>query len=114
MESKYPEIHRFYPSLSEYGQYVWLMRLLQHPLVVEQIKENKIRRQLIIVTHNPNIPVNGDSELIVVMETMPSGDFTVGSMGGLQETQTRKNICDIMEGGETAFKKRYERIIGIE
>ena len=87
---------------------------LIYNLVVEQIKENKIRRQLIIVTHNPNIPVNGDSELIVVMETMPSGDFTVGSMGGLQETQTRKNICDIMEGGETAFKKRYERIIGIE
>jgi len=87
---------------------------LIYNLVVEQIKENKMRRQLIIVTHNPNIPVNGDSELIVVMEPMPSGGFAVGSIGGLQEIQIRKKICDIMEGGETAFKKRYERIIGIE
>lgn len=86
---------------------------LIYSLVVEQIKENKMRRQLIIVTHNPNIPVNGDSELIVVMETMSSGGFAVGSMGGLQEIHIRKKICDIMEGGEVAFKKRYERIIGI-
>jgi ABC-type lipoprotein export system ATPase subunit len=87
---------------------------LIYNLVVEQIKENKMRRQLIIVTHNPNIPVNGDSELIVVMEPMSSGGFAVGYMGGLQETQIRNKICDIMEGGEVAFKKRYERIIGIE
>lgn len=87
---------------------------LIYNLVVEQIKENKMRRQLIIVTHNPNIPVNGDSELIVVMEPMSSGGFAVGSMGGLQEIQIRNKICDIMEGGEVAFKKRYERIIGIE
>lgn len=87
--------------------------LIYH-LIVEQIKMNKMRRQLMIVTHNPNIPVNGDSELIVVMESMASGGFGVGCLGGLQETQIRNQICDIMEGGEAAFKKRYERIIGKE
>lgn len=84
---------------------------LIYRLVVEQIKENKRHRQLIVVTHNPNIPVNGDSELVVVMEPIPGG-FAVGSFGGLQEKGIRHQICDIMEGGEDAFKKRYGRIIG--
>ena len=31
-------------------------------LVVDQIRNNKSRRQIIVVTHNPNIVVNGDAE----------------------------------------------------
>lgn len=84
---------------------------LVYKLVVEQIKENKQRRQLIIVTHNPNIPVNGDAELIVVMAPIPGG-FAEFLAGGLQEPEVRQQICEIMEGGEDAFKKRFDRIIG--
>ena len=84
---------------------------LIYRLVVEQIKENKQRRQLIVVTHNPNIPVNGDAELIVVMAPIPGG-FAQELAGGLQEPAVRQQICEIMEGGEDAFKKRFDRIIG--
>lgn len=41
---------------------------LIYGLVVQQIRSNKLRRQLIIVTHNPNIVVNGDAELIHVLD----------------------------------------------
>lgn len=41
---------------------------LIYGLVVQQIRSNKQRRQLIIVTHNPNIVVNGDAELIHVLD----------------------------------------------
>ena len=84
---------------------------LIYGLIVNQIKASKRRRQLIVVTHNPNIPVNGDAELIVVMEAI-SGGIARGSAGGLQEPEIRKQICRIMEGGEDAFRRRYQRIMG--
>ena len=79
-------------------------------LIVKQLIANKPRRQLIIVTHNPNIVVNGDSELIIALESR-RGQTNARSTGGLQEPDVRSDICRIMEGGEKAFEKRYRRII---
>ena len=41
---------------------------LIYSLVVKSIRKMKSKRQIIIVTHNPNIPVLGDAEGIVVLE----------------------------------------------
>lgn len=79
-------------------------------LIVRQIHENKNRRQLIIVTHNPNLVVNGDAELVHVMKFF-GGQVQLDQQGGLEEESIRKAICDIMEGGPDAFKKRYQRIV---
>jgi len=91
---------------------------LIYDLIVRQIRENKRRRQIIIVTHNPNIVVNGDAELVIPM------DFAVGQCqlraddngtifpDGLQNNRIREEICRIMEGGHEAFEKRYIRITG--
>jgi ABC-type enterochelin transport system ATPase subunit len=82
---------------------------LIYDLVVRQIKTNKLRRQLIIVTHNPNIVVNGDAELVHVLHVI-NGQTQVAAVGGLEEQVIRDRICDIMEGGREAFDKRYRRI----
>jgi ABC-type lipoprotein export system ATPase subunit/histidinol phosphatase-like PHP family hydrolase len=82
---------------------------LIYDLVVRQIHENKNRRQLIIVTHNPNIVVNGDSELIHVLK-YEAGQIQIDQKGGLEESNIRELICTIMEGGKDAFDKRYARI----
>ena len=82
---------------------------LIYDLVVRQIKTNKLRRQLIIVTHNPNIVVNGDAELVHVLH-VTNGQTKVAVAGGLEEQPIRDRICDIMEGGREAFDKRYRRI----
>lgn len=84
---------------------------LINDLVVRQIHENKQRRQLIIVTHNPNIVVNGDAELVHVLK-FEGGQVQIDRQGGLEEPDIRQSICDIMEGGEVAFDKRYRRIRG--
>lgn len=82
-----------------------------YELVVQRIREQKAHRQLIIATHNPNIVVNGDAEMIVSM------DFRAGqcrlvdeATGCLQERGVREGICRVMEGGKEAFQRRYERI----
>lgn len=82
---------------------------LIYDLIVKQIHENKNRRQLIIVTHNPNIVVNGDSELVHVLK-FENGQVQIDQQGGLEESSIREAICNIMEGGRQAFDKRYKRI----
>ncbi|MBF0096959.1 MAG: histidinol phosphatase [Magnetococcales bacterium] len=82
---------------------------LVYDLIVRQLRANKLRRQLIIITHNPNIVVNGDAELVHVM-AYKNGQTQVSHQGGLEEEKTRTEICTIMEGGREAFKKRYERL----
>ena len=82
---------------------------LIYQLIVSQIHKNKKRRQIIVVTHNPNIVVNGDSELVNVLE-FRGGQVQVLDCGGLSEQSIRNHICEIMEGGVEAFEKRYRRI----
>lgn len=82
---------------------------LVYSLIVNQIQSNKKRRQIIIVTHNPNIVVNGDAELVNVME-FRNGQVQIKESGSLIEQSIRDEVCEIMEGGREAFKKRFQRI----
>lgn len=80
-------------------------------LVVKQLHVNKQRRQLIVATHNPNIVVNGDSEQVCVMK-FAGGLIGTLCQSSLDDLAIRRSVCKIMEGGEDAFKKRYERMLG--
>ena len=82
---------------------------LIYDLVVKQLRNIKQRRQIIVVTHNANIVVNGDAELVVAL-VVQAGETHKESDGSLQEKQVRNTICDVLEGGREAFKQRYHRI----
>lgn len=81
---------------------------LIYGLVVQQIRSNKQRRQLIIVTHNPNIVVNGNAELIHVLDF--NNQCFVKKTNTLQDLAMRKEVCEVMEGGKEAFERRYQRL----
>lgn len=85
---------------------------LIYKLIVESIRKMKLGRQIIIVTHNPNIPVLGDAEGVIILERNKSGKVTLyknKKAGCIEEKVIREGICDIMEGGEVAFKKREKK-----
>ena len=82
---------------------------LIYGLIVSQLKAIKCSRQVILVTHNANIVVNGDAEYVAALDAR-SGQTIVLTDGGLQQEEVRKTICRIMEGGEKAFEDRYRRI----
>ncbi len=82
---------------------------LIYDLVVRQIRENKLRRQIIVVTHNPNIVVNGDAEMLHALD-FRGGQCIVAQSGSLQEETMREEVCRIMEGGREAFERRYRRL----
>ncbi len=83
---------------------------LIYDLLVTSLRQTKQSRQIIIVTHNPNIVVHGDAELVISLES-GGGQSHVTSIGGLQESTVRAEVCRVMEGGQEAFESRYRRIM---
>jgi DNA repair ATPase RecN len=82
---------------------------LIYDLVVRQIRENKMHRQLLVITHNANIVVNGDAEMLHVLD-FRGGQCRVVQAGSLQEKDMREEVCRVMEGGREAFERRYQRL----
>ena len=81
---------------------------LVYELIVDRLKQAKEKRQLIVVTHNANVPVNGDAEYIISMDT-ESKALKVLHTGTVEQISIKKEICDVMEGGEIAFEMRSKR-----
>ena len=63
--------------------------------------------QFIIATHNANIPVLGDSEMVVACEYMDGKEIKL-EKGGIDRQSIQKKIINIMEGGQEAFNIRRE------
>jgi len=81
---------------------------LVYELVVRDLKKIKETRQLILVTHNANIPVNADAELIISMD--PWAKYTKVRMSGtMDEEDIRHEICDVLEGTDEAFSRRARK-----
>ncbi len=74
--------------------------------VVANIQTVKATRQLIFVTHNPNIPVLGEAERVVVMES--DGEHGKKTREGTVD-ECKDSIVTLLEGGEEAFRKRGKR-----
>jgi hypothetical protein len=82
---------------------------LIYDLLVRQLRQRKQHRQVIVVSHNPNVVVNGDAELVNVFDFV-NGECRVIESGCLQDASIRKEICTVMEGGREAFERRYRRL----
>lgn len=101
------------------------------PLIIDQPEENldpksvfdelvalfvaaKAKRQVIIVTHNANLVINTDADQIIVAAAgpHPTGGLPpiTYAAGGLESADIRKAVCDILEGGEAAFRERARRL----
>ena len=93
--------------------------------LVRYLKNKKKERQIIIVTHNPNIAVGADSELIIVANQHGNSTKNIDNAkfqymaGSLEHTMKknqsnitlssqgiREHVCEVLEGGDEAFKKR--------
>lgn len=77
--------------------------------VVESIQRLKKRRQMIFITHNANIPVLGEADLVIVMNSD-------GKIGYIEKSgsvdECREQIVDLLEGGREAFELRRKRYGG--
>jgi ABC-type cobalamin/Fe3+-siderophores transport system ATPase subunit len=96
--------------------------------VVQFLRKKKSERQIIIATHNPNLVLGADAELVIVAnqegkktknKTSPfeyvSGaiEHTFPEVDTIEEVLykrgTQEHICDVLEGGKEAFNKRKNK-----
>lgn len=82
---------------------------LIYNLIVTQLRKIKRKRQVIVVTHNANIVVNGDAANVIALDVR-GGQTRINCRGILQDKEVRDEICRVMEGGKEAFDLRYKRI----
>jgi energy-coupling factor transporter ATP-binding protein EcfA2 len=82
--------------------------------LVALFREARKRRQVIVVTHNANLVVNTDVDQVIVASCTKPGigappQFQYLS-GGLENPAIRSEVCEILEGGEAAFRQRAQRL----
>ena len=82
--------------------------------VVPIMRQEKRRRQFVLSTHNANIPVIGDAELILGLAA--SGEAKEGHakiapehMGSIDIQPVRELVEEILEGGKAAFEMRRSK-----
>ncbi len=82
--------------------------------LVARFRETRLRRQMIVVTHNANLVVNTDADQIIVAEAGPHRDGGLPEIsyrtGGLEDRDIRRQVCEILEGGQQAFLERARRL----
>lgn len=76
--------------------------------LIPMLRSVKAKRQIIMSTHNANLPVNGDAELVYAFEAK-NGRGEVLAQGGLDQKEVTRAVLDIMEGTEEAFRRRREK-----
>jgi hypothetical protein len=82
--------------------------------LVERFRETRGRRQVIIVTHNANLVVNTDADQVIVASAGPHRTDDLPEItyrgGGLEDSGIRREVCEILEGGQEAFTERAKRL----
>jgi len=71
------------------------------------------RRQIIVATHNANIPVNGDAELVLSLAD-EGGRCEVRTRASIDDAKVRREIRTVLEGGAEAFRRRAEKYGGLD
>lgn len=79
--------------------------------IVPRMREEKRRRQFIFATHNANIPVLGDAELIAGLSAsgeaaLGHADIQLEHMGSIDTPQVKELVEELLEGGKEAFEMR--------
>jgi DNA repair ATPase RecN len=72
------------------------------------LRRLKGRRQVIVATHNANVVVNGDADLVVQLEA-DAEHGRVAVSGAIEDSEVRRAIIETVDGGEKAFELRQAK-----
>jgi len=81
-------------------------------VVIEHLWSAKRNRQLVFASHNANLVVNSDAELLICCDYANKNDQSKGRIkyeGAIDKAEIRDEITSVMEGGEKAFTLRKEK-----
>lgn len=71
------------------------------------IREAKKNRQVVLVTHNPNLAVGADAEQVIYVKLEKAMNYKFSyETGAIENPQINQRIVDVLEGSQPAFVKR--------
>jgi len=73
--------------------------------VVAKLRSSKDGRQFLLTTHNPNIAVTADSDLIHILKASATRGH-VANRGAIEDVDVRKEVIEHLEGGEIPYLLR--------
>ncbi len=79
--------------------------------LVESIKKNKRKKQIIFVSHNATIPMSGDAQNIILCEN-DGNKITIKSSpleGRINDKDIVDYVAKITDGGKSSVKKRFKK-----
>ena len=76
--------------------------------VLPALKNLRGRRQVILATHNPNIVVNGDADMVIQLEATAHRG-RIACAGAIEDAGVRDAIVRTVDGGEEAFRLRRRK-----
>lgn len=83
-----------------------------YKLLVPCIKKTKRRRQIVLITHNPNLAVVCDAEQIIACSIdKQKGNQITYSSGAIENPSINQSIVDILEGTRPAFENRGSKYL---
>ncbi len=81
-------------------------------LLVPIIREAKKKRQIIMVTHNPNLAVVCDAEQIIYSSFERAEGYKISYLAGaIENPEINKHVVDVLEGTKPAFNNRREKYL---
>ena len=81
-----------------------------YSILVPAVKEARTRRQIIIVTHNPNLAVVCDADQVIYAELDKlNGNKVTYECGAIEDPLLNKRIIDVLEGTRPAFDNRDDK-----
>lgn len=85
-----------------------------YDLLVPYISQAKSRRQIVIVTHNPNLAIVCDAEQIIWCSLdVPDGNRISYEAGSIENAILNKRVVDVLEGTHKAFNKRKRKYLAL-
>lgn len=81
--------------------------------LVREFRKVKNRRQLIFATHNPNIPIAGDAENIIILTSLGKLG-RIDSTGSIDKVGISEKVLNILEGGKEALLLRTSKYPNLE
>jgi len=80
--------------------------------IVQTLWQAKTHRQVIFASHNANLVVNGDAELVICCDYRTSATESGGQIkitGAIDIPEINREIAEVMEGGIDAFRLRHQK-----
>lgn len=79
-------------------------------VLVPFIRAAKQKRQIIMVTHNPNLAVVSDAEQVIYVKLDKENNYTFSILSGsIENEEVNEKIVDVLEGAMPAFKTRKRK-----